>query len=144
MVRTPSITAKVTDNGGLTCSAVTNVNVGTPPADYCALRANTPNYEYIAGVRSGSTVNHSGANINGYQNFTGITFNWPIGSNPLTLVPGFSSGSYQERWAVWIDLNKDKVFSASELLYSGMSASTINATLVIPAGSPTGPTRMRV
>lgn len=142
-----SIVARVTDNGGLTGSQTVNVTVVSappPPANYCALRSNYANYEYIAGVRSGTTVNNSGANINGYQDFTGVTFNWPVGSNPLTLVPGFSSSSYTERWVVWIDLNRDKVFSANEQLYSGMSASTINASIVIPAGTASGPTRMRV
>jgi hypothetical protein len=142
-----SIVARVTDYGGLVGSQTVNVTVASAPppsADYCALRANYPNYEYIRTVGSGSTSNTSGANINGYQNFTGITFNWPVGSNPLTLVPGFSSSSYQERWAVWVDLNRDKSFGANELLYSGMSASTINASIVIPAGTASGATRMRV
>jgi hypothetical protein len=139
-----SIVARVTDAGGLTGSQTINVTVESAPASYCSLRANYPNYEYIAGVRSGTTVNNSGANINGYQDFTGVTFPWPVGSNPLTLVPGFSSSTYTERWAVWIDLNRDKVFGANELLYSGMSPSTINTSIAIPAGTASGPTRMRV
>jgi hypothetical protein len=139
-----SIVARVTDNGGLTGSQTVNLTVASAPPSYCALRANYPNYEHIAGVRSGTTVNNSGANLNGYQDFTGVAFQWPVGSNPLSLVPGFSSGSYSERWAVWIDLNRDKVFSANELLYTGMSSTTINTSIAIPAGTATGPTRMRV
>lgn len=139
-----TITARVTDGGGLTGSQSVTVTVASAPADYCALRSNSASYEYIAGVRSGALNNTSGANINGYHNFTGVTFQWPVGSNPITLTPGFGSGSYPERWAVYLDLNRDKAFTSNERLYTGMSASSISTNLSIPAGTATGPTRMRV
>ena len=138
-----SIVARVTDNGGLTGSQTVNVTVASgpppPPADYCTLRSNSANSEHIAGVRSGTTFNNSGANINGYVNFTGLTFHWPVGSNPLTLVPGFSSSSHLVRWVVWIDLNRDRVFSANEQRYYAMSSLTINTSIVIPVGTALRP-----
>jgi hypothetical protein len=142
-----TITARVTDSGGLTGERIVNVSVASappPPANYCTLRGNNSSLEWIAGVRSGPQSNVSGNN-GGYRDYTSVQLSMTAGSaNPITLTPGFRSSSYTERWAVWIDLNRDKVFSASELLYAGASSAAISTTLSFPQTTTGGTTRMRV
>jgi len=142
-----TITARVTDSGGLIGEHTVNVNVASAPpptAGYCTLRANTSSYEWIAAVQSGSINNVSGNN-GGYRDYTSTQFNMTAGtSTSIVLTPGFGSSSYSERWSVWVDLNRDLTFSANELLVNTGSSSVVSAALTIPAGTAAGPTRMRV
>jgi hypothetical protein len=95
-------------------------------------------------VTVGSFINTSNNN-GGYADFTANpAIPLGVGANSASLQPGFMSGAYTENWRVWIDLNRDGAFSSDELLYSGAGAGTMSATLTIPAGTLTGPTRMRV
>ena len=133
-----TITARVTDSGGLTGERIVNVTVASaPPPSYCTLKGQVSSYEWISAVKAG-TVNNASGNNGGYRDYTSVQFNMPAGSaTPLVLTPGFST-SFTERWAVWIDLNRDKVFSASELLYTGFASSSITTSVTIPAGTASG------
>jgi len=66
-------------------------------------------------------------------------------SSPVTI--NFATG-YTYNTYIWIDLNDNFIFDASELLYTGVSAqpnpSTLNATVAIPAAAPLGAHRMRI
>jgi len=142
-----TIAAMVTDSGGLVGQQSISVNVASQPppsSSYCSLRANTASYEWIANVNSGSVSNASGNN-GGYRDFTTILYAaTPGASTNVVLTPGFSSGTYSERWSVWVDLNRDMTFSSNELLVSIGSTSTVSTTFMIPPGTTAGPTRMRV
>ena len=68
-------------------------------------------------------------------------------SYDLSLVPGFSSTTYDEYWKIWIDLNGDKDFDdEGELVFDAgsLSSGTVNGTLSIAASQDTITTRMRV
>jgi len=142
-----TITALVTDSGGLQVSQVVNVSVPSappPPTTYCSMSDNVTNYEWIASVASGGVANVSGNN-GGYRDYTAVQFNMTSGSGTsIVLTPGFNGGTYTEHWYVWVDLNRDNTFSANELLLSASSSSALSTTLTIPAGTAAGPTRMRV
>lgn len=142
-----TITARVTDSGGLIGEQIVNVSVASappPPTSYCSLRASTSSYEWIGAVKSGSVNNVSGNN-GGYRDYTSVQLAMVAGTaNSIVLTPGFSSGSYSERWSVWVDLNRDLTFSANEQLVNSTSASAVSTTLTIPAGTSAGATRMRV
>lgn len=142
-----TITARVTDSGGLIGEQIVNVNVVNappPPSSYCSLRATTSTYEWIGAVKAGNVNNVSGNN-GGYRDYTSVQFNLVTGSaNSIVLTPGFSGGAYTERWSVWIDLNRDRTFSANEQLLSATTASAVSMALTIPTGTASGATRMRV
>jgi hypothetical protein len=142
-----TITARVTDSGGLIGEHSVNVNVASqppPPSSYCSLRGNTSSYEWIAAVRPGTVANASGNN-GGYRDYTSVQFNMTAGtSTSIVLTPGFSGGSYSERWAVWIDVNRDMTFGANELFVNTGSSSAVSTAFTIPAGTTAGPARMRV
>jgi len=121
------------------------VSDGTPPLAYCAAASANASEEWIGGVGIGSFSNTSGSSR--YSDFTAQTANVIRGSNTLRLTPAFAGSAYKEFWKVWIDLNKDGDFTdgGEEIFSSGSALSTvINGSLVIPAGAPTGKTRMRV
>ena len=139
-----SITAMATDNIGQVGTASTTISVIAGAAAYCAARGNTSSYEWIKSVGVGSWSNMSGNNA-GYGDFVSAP---PVsvftGSNSVTFTPGFSSGTYNEYWRVWIDLDHDGTFGTGELVFSGNGTSAVLGTMTIPATALTGATRMRV
>ena len=59
------------------------------------------------------------------------------------------SGSYDYNTVIWIDANDNFTFESSEIVYTGVSATTaaptlLNASFVIPAGISLGQHRMRI
>jgi cyanophycinase-like exopeptidase/PKD repeat protein len=113
---------------------------------YCSSSGNSTSYEWIAGVTVDGNTNNSGAN--GYTDFTNITFNLSTDvSYDISLVPGFSGSSYNEYWRIWIDLNKDGDFTdnGENVFDAGsVSNSAVNGSIIIPAGTEEGITRMRI
>lgn len=114
--------------------------------NYCTSQGNNATYEWIRRVRLNEIDNVTGSN-GGYGNFTNLVANVQRGtSTTMNVQAGFSGTSYTQFWRVWIDLNQDGQFSATELLVSGSSrsANLLSATLNIPSTALTGQTRMRV
>lgn len=137
------ITAQATDNVGLTGLASMTITVGSATG-YCTARGSISTYEWIKSLGIGSSVNISNNN-GGYGDFVSFTqIPVSIGSNSISLAPGFASGSYTEYWRLWIDLNRNGTFDADEQLYSGSGSSTLSGTLTVPSTTATGPARMRV
>lgn len=64
----------------------------------------------------------------------------------FTLTPGFDGQNLPEHTRIWLDVNQDGIFSASELLYDQGTASTtvVNGSITLPTTVMTGSTRMRV
>lgn len=138
-----TITAKASDSTGLTGQMSITVSV-VNNTTYCDARGLSAGYEWINAVTVGTWSNNSGSN-NGYGNFVNATVrNVVIGASNVVLLPGFSGTSYNEHWRIWIDLNRDFIFSANELLFSGSGTSLLTGTLTVPSTTPTGPARMRV
>jgi hypothetical protein len=86
-------------------------------------------------VQVGSLDNNSGNN-GGYKDFTNVT--------PPLLAAGeninfhcYNSTSVPEgaTWAIWLDSNLDKTFSADEQVYSG-NAESPSGTFIAPSGLP--------
>jgi GEVED domain/Domain of unknown function DUF11/CARDB/HYR domain/Secretion system C-terminal sorting domain len=116
------------------------------PTTYCASKGNTPWTEWIAGVQFANINNAS--QKEGYRDFTNLTANVIRGTSyPLSISQGFSwagdPANATQRWAVWIDYNKNNVFEASELAASGTRTSA-TANILIPTTATIGTTRMRV
>ncbi|MFD0992235.1 GEVED domain-containing protein [Tenacibaculum geojense] len=113
---------------------------------YCSSNGNNSSYEWIDYVAFGGIVNSTGNN-GGYADFTSQVGTVARGSSSqITISAGFSSSSYTEFWAVWIDFNQDGTFADSEKVVSGSSSSANNltATVNVPASANLGATRMRV
>jgi hypothetical protein len=106
---------------------------------------------WIEGVAVANLKSTSGKSQ--YSDFTAQTAVLaPGSSHVLTLTAGFSWFTQSEYWRVWIDLNRNGQFESGEVVFQGQQAKpadgTLSApfsgTLVIPAGTTTGTTRMRV
>ena len=76
---------------------------------YCNSSGNNTNYEYLDYIMVNGDFFQSGNN-GGYYNGTNQTFQLNAGQNSIVLSPGYTGNAYYEKWAVWIDLNKDRVF----------------------------------
>jgi len=108
--------------------------------------------EYIASVSTdGADVElsnlNNGAQTGGYGDFTALPFSVsPGGTFDITVTAGFGSFTYQEAFAIWIDLNNNGEFEASELQYatSVISATPIGFTTTLTAPSTEGSYRMRI
>ncbi len=113
---------------------------------YCESKGTNVVGEWISSVQVGAAIKTSDAN-GGYADFTGTVFYVSQGNSyGIELKPGFSSGTYNESWKVWIDFNQDKDFDdAGELVFSpALSSSTVSGSISIPTNALTGNTRMRI
>ncbi len=121
----------------------TNALASNVAANYCS-SSGGGNYEYIAGVSVGD-LNNVTTGTNAYSDFTTQTANLVVGSNPITLTPGFTNNAYPEYWRIYIDLNNDGDFNdAEELVGSGDGKSVLTTNLSIPSSAAGITSRMRV
>ncbi|UII35013.1 collagenase [Fulvivirga ulvae] len=121
------------------------ITVSTATNEYCSSGSDRSTYEYIASVSVNDFTHTSGAT--NYSDFTDKVVPLSIGSNAVTLVPGFSGDSYAEYFRVWVDFNGDGDFTDSgELAFDAgsTSATTVTGVLTVPTNAIEGPSRMRV
>jgi gingipain R len=113
---------------------------------YCTSKGKNSSYEWIDLVQFAG-INRTSGNDGGYKDMTSMqaTVN-PGSSYTIYISAGFSSSSYTEYWAIWIDFNHNGTFEDSEKVVSGSSSSssTLSATVSIPSTATLGVTRMRV
>lgn len=115
---------------------------------YCASKGNSVTYEWIDYFKLGTLTNTTAANA-GYGDFTSMT---PpsLGRGTTQTVyfsAGFKSTAYTEYFKVYIDYNKNGVFTdAGELVasYSSNSSGTLSKTFTVPSDAPLGTTRLRI
>ena len=146
---TYSFSVKAKDAAGN--SATSNVaNVTTTAISavtYCASTSSNTNDERIGKVVFG-TINNTSTGTAGYENFTSVSTNIVPGTAySISITPTWTSTIYNEGYAVWIDYNKNGLFTdAGELVFSKTASQTTPATgsITIPAGTTLGSTRMRV
>ncbi len=132
-------------------SASSNVVNATTAAGtsitYCASQGNSTADEKIGKVVFGS-INNTSTGTAGYENFTALTTNATSGTaNTITITPSWTGTVYSEGYAVWIDYNKNGLFTdAGELVWSKATSTTTPATgtITIPVSAALGTTRMRV
>jgi len=112
---------------------------------YCA-SAGVTTFEWIQSVSIGD-FSHTSGSSPGYSDFTDMEIDLHRGEEyDLTLTPGFASGSYREHFRIWVDLNRNGIFSVNELLFDDTQGSTsaVNGTLTIPINAALGSARIRV
>jgi len=143
-----SFTIKAKDTAGniSIASNATNITTLNVQVSYCTTQGTNSSFEWIDYVSFGGMINTTGNN-GGYADFTSLVANVTKGStNQILISAGFSSTSYTEFWAVWIDYNQNGIFDATEKVVTGSSSSSTNlsANITIPSSALIGQTRMRV
>lgn len=143
-----SVKAKDAANNLSASSNVVNVTTLAGSAvTYCASTSNSTTDEKIARVVLG-TINNPSTGTAGYENFTALSTNLTRGTaNTITITPSWTSTVYSEGYAVWIDYNKNGLFTdAGELVYSKATstATTASGSFTVPTTATVGTTRMRV
>ena len=143
-----SVKAKDAANNLSASSNVVNVTtLAGSTVTYCASTSNSTADEKIGRVVLG-TINNPSTGTAGYENFTALSTNLTRGTaNTITITPSWTSTVYSEGYAVWIDYNKNGLFTdAGELVYSKATSTATTATgsFTVPANATVGTTRMRV
>lgn len=145
-----SVKAKDAAGNASASSNVLSVTTGsttTPPVAYCASQGNSTSDEKISKVVF-STISNSSTGTAGYENFTTQIANVNKGSAyTITITPKWTSTSYNEGYAVFIDYNGDGDFAdAGETVFTKAASKTtpVTGSITIPASAITGNTRMRV
>jgi len=105
------------------------------------------NFTFIESValNGPSTINNFGDD-SGYGDYTGTVLAMLSATNTITLTPGFNAPFGDPlNWGIWIDVNQDDIFQASEQVYTGSSIdemTSVMGTFNAPYG--TGTRTMRV
>ena len=134
-------------NSSASSNAVNATTAAGTSITYCASQGNSTADEKIGKVVFGS-INNTSTGTAGYENFTAITTNVTSGTaNTITITPSWTTTAFSEGYAVWIDYNKNGLFTdAGELAWSKATSTTTPATgtITIPVSAALGTTRMRV
>ena len=142
-----SIKAKDAAGNLSTSSNVVNVTTAANTTTYCASTSNSTADEKISKVVLG-TINNTTTSTAGYENFTSLSTNLVKGAaNTITITPKWTSTVYPEGYSVWIDYNKNGLFTdAGELVFSKAASTSATATgsFTVPTSIALGSTRMRV
>jgi gingipain R len=136
----------VTDNENPVQTGTITKNVEISQCSvYCESKGSDSSYEYIDKITLGTYSKTSGNN-SGYGNFTTEIIELKKGNTyPISLTPGFSSGSYTEYFAVWIDYNKNCSFEDTEKVFAPAGSNAmVSGSIVVPANAVTGKTRIRI
>ena len=93
-----------------------------------------------------NTLNNISGNNGGYADFTAMSTTLNTATNyTITLTPGVMGYTKKLKWRVYIDLDQDGEFSnGAEKMVQVQGFASQSANFVIPGGTPSGPTRMRV
>ncbi|MEY4539589.1 MAG: hypothetical protein RLZZ306_1346, partial [Bacteroidota bacterium] len=114
---------------------------------YCASIGTNLNFMWVDYVKLG-TINRTSGKDGGYFNGTVTSTNAIRGTaQTITISSGFTSTTYRMYWRVWIDYNKNGVFTdAGEQVVSTnfTTAGNTNVNFTIPNTALLGSTRMRV
>ena len=114
---------------------------------YCSNAASDGVDEWIESFTIGSYTNASG-NDGGYGDYTGNPIQLAVNSTyNIDIEIAWGGTLYDEQSRIWIDLDQNGEFDASELVFDqGTADQTVNVTgqVTIPALTPLGSTRMRV
>ncbi|OWK73023.1 peptidase M4 [Flavobacteriaceae bacterium JJC] len=149
---TYNFTVKAKDAAGNASAAsnVLSVTTGsgtTPPVAYCASKGNSTSDEKINKVVFG-TINNTSTGTAGYEDFTAQIADVNKGTAyTITITPKWTSTTYNEGYAVFIDYNGDGDFSdAGETVFTKAASKTtpVSGSITIPATALTGNPRMRV
>ena len=144
-----TFSVKAKDAAGNVSASSSTVNVTTTAAGitYCASQGNSTADERISKVVFG-TINNTSTGTTGYENYTAISTNAARGTAyTITITPVWTSTTYNEGYAVFIDYNQDGDFSDSgETVWTKAASKTtpVTGSITIPATATLGTTRLRV
>jgi bacillolysin len=144
-----SFSVKAKDAAGNVSASSTAVNVTTlaTTITYCTSQGNSTADERIGKVVLG-TISNTSTGTTGYENYTAITTNLTQGvANTITITPVWTSTTYNEAYAVFIDYNQDGEFSDSgETVWTKTASKTtpVSGSFTIPATASLGTTRVRI
>ncbi len=114
---------------------------------YCPTAGGSATSEWIARVELGA-IDHATGSDGGYGDHTDQSTDLEVNTEyTIRLHPGYSAFQFNEWFHVWMDLDQNGAFDApGELVYDSEQADNdpSEGTLVIPAGTTLGATRMRV
>ncbi|MEH0153092.1 family 10 glycosylhydrolase [Limibacter armeniacum] len=149
-VGSDSLTYQVQDDGGATASAKLYLTVEAVPAvppTPCVSKGLNSTYEWMQRVTIGGFT-HTSGNDGGYGDHKDQVVYVVTGEQySISLLPGFSSTSYQEHWKIWIDFNADGDFEdAGEEVFDAYGTGTAakTGTITIPYGIASGTKWMRI
>lgn len=115
--------------------------------DYCYPNMNN-DFEYIDSFSISKFNFKNGKNNKGYGNFNHTPSVKFIKNNTYDFTANlvFSDQIYNDNFYIWIDLNKDGIFSSSELLASQQNnnSESLSGTISIPDSITVGETTMRI
>jgi hypothetical protein len=139
-----------------TAASFTTAAANTTPT-YCTSSGAAITDEYIQTVKLAKTATPTVFVINnntpttttsGYSNFTATTVNVARGTAyTITVVPKWTATVYSEGYNVWIDYNRNGVFTdAGESVFvkAASTATPATGSFTIPTTATLGTTRMRV
>jgi PKD repeat protein len=137
------VTLTATNDLGSDTTTKTNYITVTDTPIYCASQGNSQADEYIGRVQVADLDNTSGPSP--YSDFTSMTANMTAGSVVnVTLTPVWTGTIYTEYWKIWIDYNKNGVFTdAGEEVFSDYGTTVITGSFTVQSGVEVD-TRMRV
>ncbi|MBF4517094.1 M4 family metallopeptidase [Flavobacterium sp. ANB] len=144
-----TFSVKAKDAAGNVSASSSTVNVTTTATSitYCASQGNSAADERIGKVVFG-TISNTSTGTTGYENYTSISTNAARGTAyTITITPSWTSTTYNEGYAVFIDYNQDGDFSDSgETVWTKAASKTtpVTGTITIPATATLGTTRLRV
>ncbi|MCB9234713.1 MAG: T9SS type A sorting domain-containing protein [Bacteroidia bacterium] len=127
----------LTDYGNLAAQCATS----TGPTNNCTYG------DAVDSLRIGNIGVHNYACLggsNGYSFFATPVWNFTLGSSYL-LYAETGGNQYQQGLSIWIDMNNNGFFEATEYIFSSPASLTHSGTFNVPATGVTGiPVRMRV
>lgn len=114
-------------------------------ADYCEVNGANSNQEWIERVKIGNQLSITGNNSGWFQSEEIISGFFSDNYYDIEVEPGYSGFEFTERISVWIDLNHNGVFEASERLINDQSTNTtLIDSIYIPPGVAYGTTKLRI
>ena len=137
-----------TGNGWSSDIAIDHISVGDPI--YCSSNGNSTARSFIDRVQLNTLDNNNsgvGTSGTGYSDFTGISTTLSKNTTyTITVTPNFPGVSYSVGYRVWIDYDKDGVFTNAEriLNLAPTQDASVSSSFTVPATITTGNTKMRV
>jgi len=120
---------------------------GGGSTSYCQISFSDMVDDWITSVRLNGATRNSSAE--GYVNVGGVFANLTRSTTNLVAVDIYVRSSFTQYCRVWIDFNRDFVFSTSEMIDLGATPGTsgihtLSRSFTVPSSALPGLTRMRV
>jgi hypothetical protein len=113
--------------------------------EYCEISGADYSLEWIDTVIIGNVISGTGNN-SGWLIDESALFSFKSGNSyNITIIPGYTSTNYTEKFSVWLDVNHNGVFDNDEKLVNELTNNgPVNGLLIIPAVTLDGITKMRI